>query len=127
MNCVATRNVLDYFVDHRLTDKMVQRVSNHVDHCVSCRREVVLLKKIKIEIFQLETPAMLAQLRSLLHQRLSESTAPTTIRFNWRLSPAYGMALGYLLLMLVASTISFGIPSQAFAGTVERRTGEHHG
>ncbi|MBI4802403.1 MAG: hypothetical protein HY796_07755 [Elusimicrobia bacterium] len=117
MNCFAVGNVLDYFTDDRLTPGLREKVSAHLNQCPECAKEASLLRAVKNELSRFETTPLPERLRNELRKLISAESRSVAIvrRFNWRLSPAYGVALGYVALMLAASLFSLGIPTQAFA------------
>ncbi|MEK7066502.1 MAG: hypothetical protein AAB965_02970 [Patescibacteria group bacterium] len=119
MNCIATENILDYFVDNRLTEHPTKKVRSHLEHCLSCSKKASLLHNLKKELKQLEWPVMLAHLRNAIYNRAFSGDFASAQRFNWKLAPAYRFAFAYLIFMIAASFFSIGLPSQLLASEVE--------
>jgi anti-sigma factor RsiW len=117
MNCTAVENIIDYYIDNKLTDKLKNKVEKHIATCPRCAREVRVYLKMKQLMTNYTVPQMPENLKSsVLEIAYSEekSKAPY-FNIQWKLSPSYGVAVGYFITMLLSALISFGIPTQAFA------------
>lgn len=113
MACWTSRNVLDLYVDGRLTAAQSARVREHLKDCAECAREEKVLRPVKFEV-PVEVPAGLVD--SIL-KKLEEGAEPRAVlRPAWRLQPAQAAAFVYLAL-LAGGNLAPGIASQGLPGT----------
>ena len=114
VRCWAVRNVLDLYVDARLTPSRRAAVKAHVRDCASCRAEVEALggaHEFLASAKAIPVPAGLAQ--SIL-ERLGEEPALMPAPGSLWPSPGQAAALAALALVLVAQR-GPGLDSQAYA------------
>lgn len=93
--CWSVKNVLDLFVDHRLTRDADHWVAEHLQDCDSCREEAESLSPLEdIKAVAVELPAGLKE--SILKAFEEEETAA-----GWtpQFQPAHGLALLYCLAL----------------------------
>ena len=108
MACWASRNVLDLYVDGRLSAGQARRVREHLSRCPDCAREEKALKPMKLEL-PVNVPAGLA---SAILKKLEEGAEPRALpRAAWQLKPAQAAAFAYLAL-LAGGNLAPGATSQ---------------
>ena len=113
MACWSSRNVLDLYVDGRLTAAQTARVREHLHGCAECAREERALRPVKLDL-PVEVPAGLVE--SIL-KKFEEGAEPRAFaRPAWRLQPAQAAAFVYLAL-LASGNLAPGAVSQGLPGT----------
>jgi anti-sigma factor RsiW len=100
IRCWASRNLLDLYVDSRLTPSRRAAVKAHVSRCASCRAEVEALGGVReslAEVRAVEVPSGLQEsiLREFERER---AEAPVTLE---ALLPSPGQAAAFAALALV--------------------------
>ena len=102
MRCWETRNLLDLFVDGRLTHAQGHRVDEHLAACADCKTELEALKPLPLSAGAVPAvPAGLAA--SILRTLAEESEAP--VAQVWRLSPAQAAGLAAAALLVLAQAL----------------------
>lgn len=114
MNCVMVNNIADYFLDDRLTDSMRAKVQKHLDTCPRCAREVRSLMDLKKQMAQLQPQPAPEYLAERICSLVSAERESWFGGICWGDIYNYEAAACYLVLMLVSSIFSFGIPSQMY-------------
>ncbi len=117
MKCAAVGNILDYFIDDRLTPETETKVHYHLKKCPRCAEEAEKLADVKQKLSMLTAPALSAHLRTAICQNIAgQKSRPAEYpQFNWSIPPAYASAFCYIGAMLFLSLFSYGIPTQAYA------------
>lgn len=114
LRCWSVRNVLDLYVDGRLTEAAAARVASHLKTCSACRAEEAELRPVPAGK-KLQAPEGLAE--SIL-EKLAEGSAPKEpappLWEGLRLSPAQAAALVYIAVLAGGHALP-GVYSQAHA------------
>ncbi|MBI3298730.1 MAG: zf-HC2 domain-containing protein [Elusimicrobia bacterium] len=101
LRCWETRNLLDLFVDGRLTRDQGHRVEDHLAACPACALELEGLKPLPLSAGA--PPAMPAGLAAAILKEFEGGAAPELP--SWRLSPAQAAGLAAAALLLLAQTV----------------------
>ena len=121
IRCWSVKNVLDLYVDGRLTDEAAARVRTHLKDCPSCRREAEALAPADIPSSEVRVPEGLVD--SIMDRLEEESRVPAASPWaELRLTPAQAAAMVYLLLMTGAHALP-GVPSQSSGPSAPRSAG----
>ncbi|MBI4423899.1 MAG: zf-HC2 domain-containing protein [Elusimicrobia bacterium] len=112
--CWSSRNVLDLYIDRRLTPRARARVAAHLEGCEACRREARALAPVRSAKAGLRPPPGLAE--AILAQLESGAEPAAAPAGSLRLAPAQAAALVYLGL-LAANHAAPGLPSQGAPGS----------
>lgn len=115
LRCWSVRNVLDLYVDGRLTERAAARVAAHLEECANCRAEADALKPVSADLAEkVEVPEGLAE--AILEKLgTEERPAPApALRELISLEPAQALALVYLTALIGGHALP-GVPSQAYA------------
>ena len=114
--CWGVRNILDLYVDGRLSAARETQVRAHLDDCAACRLQAKPMLGIRALLKRSGGPQVPAGLAEAILKRLEaepESAAAEAAEpWAWRLSPAQAAAMVYLAL-LAAGNAGPGLPSQA--------------
>jgi predicted anti-sigma-YlaC factor YlaD len=97
MACWSVKNVLDLYVDSRLTPATKSRVEAHLSSCASCRDAAQALAPLKFSKCKIAPPPGLAA--SILRQHQNRGQVPDQAAFKWNLSPAQAAAFVYLAIL----------------------------
>lgn len=108
INCWSFANVLDLYVDKRLTPFMMANVGRHLETCAGCKQLAAELAPIKAPSTAVAPPPGLAD--SIL-KAFEEGAAPAQSAFSFRLAPAQIAAMLYLMILAGAHTAP-GAPHQ---------------
>ncbi|MFH2202625.1 MAG: zf-HC2 domain-containing protein [Elusimicrobiota bacterium] len=120
--CWSVRNILDLYVDDRLTAGAARRVKTHLKECEECRAEhEALMPVVRSGEINIEVPAGLTEsILKKLREESAPAEAPLELREALRLSPAQACSLVYCALLLSAHALPGGQPSQAHSGEAAR-------
>ncbi|MFH1726322.1 MAG: zf-HC2 domain-containing protein [Elusimicrobiota bacterium] len=125
LRCWSVQNVLDLFVDGRLTESASVRVAAHLDVCENCRAEAEALKPIPAA--SAGTVAVPEGLADAILEKLRSEDAPAPVpasvdlRDFLRLRPAQALALVYFIALASAHALP-GVPSQGLTPPDGART-----
>ena len=101
LTCWSVKNVLDLFVDHRLTRDADHWVAEHLQDCEKCKAEAEALSPLDdLKATAVELPAGLKE--SIL-KSFEEGQAVT--EWSPKLQPAQGLALLYCLALAGIHTL----------------------
>jgi len=95
MECWTSRNLLDLYVDERLTAGRAGRVREHLKACAGCSAEEKALRPVRLG-GTVDVPAGLA---AAILKEFEAGTEPRAVAAPaWRLQPAQMAALAYLAI-----------------------------
>jgi anti-sigma factor RsiW len=114
IRCWATRNLLDLYVDSRLTPTRRAAVKAHVSKCAACRAEVETLGGVRESLASVPPIDVPAGLQESILREFERERAEAPISLEALLpSPGQAAALAALALVLLAQK-GPGPDSQAY-------------
>jgi len=120
--CWSVRNILDLYIDGRLTPNAALRVKTHLASCEACREEREALAPAAMpEGGRVPVPdGLMASILEKLEQGEAPAAAPAGIGDALHLSPAQALSLAYCAILLSAHALPGGHSSQAYTEDAAR-------
>ncbi|OGW80353.1 MAG: hypothetical protein A2Z83_03130 [Omnitrophica bacterium GWA2_52_8] len=125
MICAIFRNMVDLYVEGRLTGFQAQWMERHAAACPACAAELAAWKRMSAGLREIPVPPVPPNLKEMLRGALKrkepEETEPAEealgVAFpGWSWEPSMALAAGLVALALSSSisAIGPGIPSQGY-------------
>jgi anti-sigma factor RsiW len=112
--CWSVRNILDLYVDGRLSLRAKHKIDSHLKKCPDCREEREVLSPV-VSRTKTAVPKDLTQsILKKLEEKYSTSENAFPAAEILRLSPTQAAGLAYCLLVFSAHALVGGVSSQAY-------------
>ena len=123
MACWSIRNVLDLYVDARLSPSALKRAGGHLAACEDCRRVERSLRPVRVTKGSIAPPPGLAD---AIVKQFESQAEPRPLIYSLRLAPSQAAALVYLGLLAAGhalpGTLHQGPPERPHQGPMNTGT-----